>query len=82
MKDQSSFFALLLEYWPLIGAIVAGIVGFTLLRSDVVQLQTEYATLQTSQTAYNSGQQQVLIQISQIQTDIQWIKDNLKNTKQ
>ena len=58
-------------FWSVIGVILV-IIGY---------MFTEVAKVQSAQSVESASNNAVLVQLAQIQTDIQWIKDKLATQK-
>lgn len=75
---QAAAGTFLVKYWPLIAAIAGIIVMWTTTNNTVASDTDRITTVEAKQQAYDSAQTQVLVQLSQIQSDLTWIKQKFK----
>lgn len=74
MNPTKSPLKSLLIYWPLIVAVVGLIIGWTTFQLKLETVINRIATVETKASASEAINNQILTQLSQIQTDISWIK--------
>jgi len=67
--------------WPIIMALIALIVAWTKFGSRLSESEERIGTLEAKSTLSNEKQNQIMIQLSQIQADLMWIRRTLDQTK-
>jgi hypothetical protein len=77
-EEKKTPINLLLKYWPLIMVVISVIIMFANQSSSIENNTERITALELSDRASRDAQNQMLVQLSQIQTDIQWIKNQLK----
>lgn len=68
---------ILVKYWPIIVSIVLLIGAWFTLKTSVDANTGNISKLQTHQETIDTNQTQILVQLSQIQADISWVKERL-----
>ena len=66
------------NYWIILAFIVSLIVQWTTINSQIVQSDKRITSLETKTDNINDSQLDIQVRLSQIQTDILWIKENIK----
>lgn len=69
---------LLTTWGPIIALAASFIMGWATLQANVQNLSTKVTNDEKTMSAQASSQTQIQVQLSQIQTDIQWIKADLQ----
>ena len=67
-----------LKYWPLVIAIVGIITMWVTIQKDQESTFTRINTLEAKTQSIDISNNQILVQLSQIQADLSWIKLNIK----
>lgn len=75
---DASALKFLRNYWIIIAFIVSIIVQWTTVNSQIVQSDKRITSLETKTDNINDSQLDIQVRLSQIQTDILWIKENIK----
>ncbi len=65
------------KYWQLIALGVAFITAWANIQSTIKNIEVRTGVLETKLEAQTAQNIQILVQLSQMQTDLQWIKSRL-----
>ena len=77
MSNQDSKSSVL-KYWPIIIALLGIAVSWGVMQTTEANTQDRLSKVETRQNDIDTSQTQILVQLSNISTDISWIKLNLK----
>lgn len=67
-----------LKHWPLVVVAVSSIVAWTTMKTTVEGQTDDIRALKITQEQQGQASNQILVQLAAIQTDLQWIKSQLK----
>lgn len=80
MESSNKFITILSKWWFVLAFAVSMIVMWTNLQGQVVTNTKDIASLRSEYIEVTSNQTQIQVQLSQIQTDILWIKNTLSRS--
>lgn len=76
--QQKNVLYFIREYWVLIAVIIGLITTWTNLKSNQVQANDRISVLETKDIDFDKNQNLISVQLSQIQTDLVWLKSKFK----
>jgi len=73
------FINLLEKYWTIIAAFIGIIISYTNLKAQNVEQEKRIIHLESKCESFGHAQTQIDIKLAEIQMDLRWIKQSLKN---